>query len=250
MDIERRIRRLEDRVEIGELIARYGLVMDDRDIDGMPALFTPDIAIRSDDGVLDVTGVEGAVKMFCGRFAVLGPSNHVTHDRIITFDDDDISTEYSSLMSKVMANGDDKIKFPINEPASGKKKSQIEEYLDFYGGPGAQHLALATDDILATVSALRDRGVEFLSVPTSYYAELQERVGQIDEDIEALAALGILVDRDPDGYLLQIFTKPVEDRPTLFYEIIQRKGAKSFGKGNFKALFEAIEREQELRGNL
>jgi 4-hydroxyphenylpyruvate dioxygenase len=169
---------------------------------------------------------------------------------LMTFDDDDISTEYSSLMSKVMANGDDKIKFPINEPASGKKKSQIEEYLDFYGGPGAQHLALATDDILATVAALRDRGVEFLSVPTSYYAELQERVGKIDEDIDALAALGILVDRDPDGYLLQIFTKPVEDRPTLFYEIIQRKGAKSFGKGNFKALFEAIEREQELRGNL
>ena len=169
---------------------------------------------------------------------------------LITFDDDDISTEYSSLMSKVMANGDDKIKFPINEPASGKKKSQIEEYLDFYGGPGAQHLALATDNILATVTALRDRGVEFLSVPTSYYAELQERIGHIDEDIDALAALGILVDRDPDGYLLQIFTKPVEDRPTLFFEIIQRKGAKSFGKGNFKALFEAIEREQELRGNL
>lgn len=169
---------------------------------------------------------------------------------LITFDDSDISTEYSSLMSKVMANGNDKIKFPINEPASGKKKSQIEEYLDFYGGPGAQHLALATDDILATVTALRDRGVEFLSVPTSYYAELQGRVGTIDEPIDQLAALGILVDRDPDGYLLQIFTKPVEDRPTLFYEIIQRKGAKSFGKGNFKALFESIEREQALRGNL
>ncbi len=169
---------------------------------------------------------------------------------LITFDDDDISTEYSSLMSKVMSNGDDKIKFPINEPASGKKKSQIEEYLDFYGGPGAQHLALATDDILKTVTALRDRGVEFLTVPTSYYRELQDRVGAIDEPIADLEALGILVDRDPDGYLLQIFTKPVEDRPTLFYEIIQRKGAKSFGKGNFKALFEAIEREQDLRGNL
>ncbi len=169
---------------------------------------------------------------------------------LMTFDDDDISTEYSSLMSKVMSNGDDKIKFPINEPASGKKKSQIEEYLDFYGGPGAQHLALATDDILATVTALRDRGVEFLTVPTSYYRDLQDRVGQIDEPIADLEALGILVDRDPDGYLLQIFTKPVEDRPTLFYEIIQRKGAKSFGKGNFKALFEAIEREQALRGNL
>jgi len=169
---------------------------------------------------------------------------------LITFDDSDISTEYSSLMSKVMANGNDKIKFPINEPASGKKKSQIEEYLDFYRGPGAQHLALATDDILTTVKALRDRGVEFLSVPTSYYDELQARVGTIDEPVEELAKLGILVDRDPDGYLLQIFTKPVEDRPTLFYEIIQRKGATSFGKGNFKALFESIEREQELRGNL
>jgi 4-hydroxyphenylpyruvate dioxygenase len=169
---------------------------------------------------------------------------------LITFDDTDISTEYSSLMSKVMANGNDKIKFPINEPASGKKKSQIEEYLDFYRGAGAQHLALATDNILETVTALRDRGVEFLSVPTSYYAELQGRVGTIDEPIDELAALGILVDRDPDGYLLQIFTKPVEDRPTLFFEIIQRKGAKSFGKGNFKALFESIEREQALRGNL
>lgn len=169
---------------------------------------------------------------------------------LITFDDADISTEYSSLMSKVMANGNDKIKFPINEPASGKKKSQIEEYLDFYHGPGAQHLALATDDILKTVTALRDRGVEFLSVPTSYYDELQSRVGAIDEPAAELASLGILVDRDPDGYLLQIFTKPVEDRPTLFYEIIQRKGAKSFGKGNFRALFESIEREQDLRGNL
>ena len=169
---------------------------------------------------------------------------------LITFDDADISTEYSSLMSKVMANGNDKIKFPINEPASGKKKSQIEEYLDFYGGPGAQHLALATDDILATVTALKERGVEFLSVPTSYYDELQERVGQIDEPVDELAKLGILVDRDPDGYLLQIFTKPVEDRPTLFFEIIQRKGATSFGKGNFRALFESIEREQALRGNL
>jgi 4-hydroxyphenylpyruvate dioxygenase len=169
---------------------------------------------------------------------------------LITFDDSDISTEYSSLMSKVMANGDDKIKFPINEPALGKKKSQIEEYLDFYGGPGAQHLALATDDIIATVTALRDRGVEFLVAPTSYYSELQDRVGTIDEPIDTLESLGILVDRDPDGYLLQIFTKPVEDRPTLFYEIIQRKGAKSFGKGNFKALFEAIEKEQALRGNL
>ena len=169
---------------------------------------------------------------------------------LLTFDDNDISTEYSSLMSKVMANGNDRIKFPINEPAAGKKKSQIDEYLEFYGGPGVQHMALATDDIVGTVTALRDRGVEFLSPPTTYYSELQGRVGKIDEPVERLAELGILVDRDPDGYLLQIFTKPVQDRPTVFYEIIQRKGAKSFGKGNFKALFEAIEAEQALRGNL
>ena len=169
---------------------------------------------------------------------------------LLTFDDKMISTEYSSLMSKVMANGNDRIKFPINEPAAGKKKSQIDEYLEFYNGPGVQHMALATDDIIATVKQLRDRGVQFLSgVPGTYYANLQERIGKIDEPIDELEKLGVLVDRDPDGYLLQIFTKPVEDRPTVFYEIIQRKGAKSFGAGNFKALFEAIEREQELRGN-
>ena len=169
---------------------------------------------------------------------------------LISFDDEDISTEYSSLMSKVMSNGNERIKFPINEPAKGKKKSQIEEYLEFYRGPGVQHLALATDDIVHTVTALHERGVEFLSVPTTYYEELQGRVGKIDEPVDVLAKLGILVDRDPDGYLLQIFSKPVQDRPTLFYEIIQRKGARSFGKGNFKALFEAIEREQAARGNL
>ncbi len=169
---------------------------------------------------------------------------------LLTFDDEDINTEYSSLMSKVMANGNDRIKFPINEPAKGKKRSQIDEYLDFYGGPGVQHMALATDDIVRTVTELKARGVEFLSTPTSYYEQLEARVGRIDEPLDVLAQHGILVDRDPDGYLLQIFTKPVEDRPTVFYEIIQRKGAKSFGKGNFKALFEAIEREQELRGNL
>src|SRR5881392_2381167 len=161
---------------------------------------------------------------------------------LITFDDADISTEYSALMSKVMANGNERIKFPINEPAVGKKKSQIDEYLDFYRGPGVQHVAMATNDIIETVSGLRDRGVEFLTVPTTYDEELQGRVGKIDEPVDVLASLGILVDRDPDGYLLQIFSKPVEDRPTLFYEIIQRKGARSFGKGNFKALFEAIER--------
>ncbi len=169
---------------------------------------------------------------------------------LISFDDKDISTEYSSLMSKVVSNGNGRIKFPINEPAAGKKKSQIDEYLEFYGGPGVQHVAITTEDIVHTVSALRDRGIEFLRVPTTYYEELQGRVGKIDEPIDQLAELGILVDRDPDGYLLQIFTKPVEDRPTLFFEIIQRKGARSFGKGNFKALFEAIEREQEARGNL
>jgi 4-hydroxyphenylpyruvate dioxygenase len=169
---------------------------------------------------------------------------------LITFDDKDISTEYTSLMSKVVASGNDRIKFPINEPAAGKKKSQIDEYLEFYRGAGVQHLALATDDIVHTVTELKRRGVEFLKVPTTYYDTLLDRVGQIDEDIAPLKDLGILVDRDPDGYLLQIFTKPVQDRPTVFYEIIQRKGARSFGKGNFKALFEAIEREQALRGNL
>lgn len=169
---------------------------------------------------------------------------------LITFDDKDISTDYTALMSKVVSNGNGYIKFPINEPAEGKKKSQIEEYLQFYKGAGVQHIAIATKDILHTVSELRLRGVEFLEVPGTYYDDLFERVGQIDEDTEALKDLNILVDRDEEGYLLQIFSKPVQDRPTLFYEIIQRKGARSFGKGNFKALFEAIEREQALRGNL
>jgi 4-hydroxyphenylpyruvate dioxygenase len=166
------------------------------------------------------------------------------------FDDKDISTEYSALMSKVMSNGNGFVKFPINEPAEGRRKSQIEEYLDFYQGPGVQHIALATDDILSTVSQMQTQGVEFLTIPHSYYTELSGRVGRIDEPIEELERLGILVDRDDEGYMLQIFTRPVEDRPTLFYEIIQRKGSRSFGKGNFKALFEAIEREQESRGNL
>lgn len=169
---------------------------------------------------------------------------------ILTFDDTDISTEYSALMSKVMSNGNGFVKFPINEPAEGKKKSQVEEYLDYYDGEGCQHVALATHNIVKTVTELGNRGIEFLKVPSSYYDELLDRVGPIDEDITQLKELGILVDRDEEGYLLQIFTKPVEDRPTLFFEIIQRKGAKSFGKGNFKALFEAIEREQDLRGNL
>ena len=166
------------------------------------------------------------------------------------FDDKDISTEYSALMSKVMSNGNGRVKFPINEPATGKRKSQIEEYLEFYHGPGVQHIAMATDDIIGTVSKLRAQGIQFLRVPTTYYDDLVERCGKIDEPVDQLADLGILVDRDDEGYMLQIFTKPVEDRPTLFYEVIQRKGSRSFGKGNFKALFEAIEREQGLRGNL
>lgn len=170
--------------------------------------------------------------------------------QIISFDDNDISTDYTALMSKVMSNGNGRIKFPINEPAEGKKKSQIEEYIQFYNGAGVQHIAVATDDIVSTVSAMRDRGVEFLYVPENYYDDLLERVGDIDEDVEVLKKHGILIDRDDEGYLLQLFTKPVLDRPTMFFEIIQRKGAQSFGKGNFKALFEAIEREQENRGTL
>lgn len=169
---------------------------------------------------------------------------------ILTFDDTDISTEYSALMSKVMSNGNGFVKFPINEPAAGKKKSQVEEYLDFYNGEGVQHVAIATDDIVKTVTELKGRGVEFLVIPPSYYTTILDRVGKIDEDLQPLSELGILIDRDEEGYLLQIFSKPLQDRPTLFFEIIQRKGAKSFGKGNFKALFQALEREQAARGNL
>ncbi len=187
----------------------------------------------------------GAMNRWVGFYErVLGFYN------LISFDDKAISTEYSALMSKVVSNGNGRIKFPLNEPAQGRRKSQIDEYLEFYGGPGVQHIAITTDDIVTTVRALRDRGVEFLRVPSTYYDTVLDRVGSIDEDIAPLRDLGILVDRDDEGYLLQIFTKPIEDRPTLFYEIIQRKGAKSFGAGNFKALFEAIEREQALRGNL
>ncbi len=171
-------------------------------------------------------------------------------NQLVSFDDNDISTEYTALMSKVMSNGNGRIKFPINEPAKGKKRSQVEEYLDFYGDSGVQHVAMATDNILETVTDLRNRGVQFLTVPGSYYETVLDRVGEIDEELKSLSDLGILVDRDDEGYLLQIFTKPVQDRPTVFYEIIQRKGAKSFGKGNFKALFEAIELEQVKRGTL
>lgn len=187
----------------------------------------------------------GEMKTWCDFYAkVMGFA------QIVSFTDDDISTDYTALMSKVMSNGNGRIKFPINEPAEGKKKSQIEEYLDFYKSPGVQHIAVATDDIVATVSAMRDRGVEFLYVPDTYYDDLLERVGKIDEDVEVLKQHGILIDRDEEGYLLQLFTKPVVDRPTMFFEIIQRKGAQSFGVGNFKALFEAIEREQANRGTL
>ena len=170
--------------------------------------------------------------------------------QLISFDDKDISTEYTALMSKVMSNGNGRIKFPINEPAEGKRKSQIEEYIDFYKGAGVQHVAIATDNIIETIKKLNTRGVEFLYVPEIYYDTVLDRVGEIDEELARLKELGILIDRDDEGYLLQLFTKPVEDRPTLFFEIIQRKGAKSFGKGNFQALFEAIEREQESRGTL
>jgi 4-hydroxyphenylpyruvate dioxygenase len=170
--------------------------------------------------------------------------------QLVSFDDKDISTEYTALMSKVMSNGNGRIKFPINEPAEGRKKSQIEEYIDFYQGAGVQHIAVATDNIIETVTELQRRGIEFLQVPSTYYETVLDRVGEIDEDLAPLSDLGILIDRDDEGYLLQIFTKPVVDRPTMFFEIIQRKGAQSFGKGNFKALFEAIEREQSLRGTL
>jgi 4-hydroxyphenylpyruvate dioxygenase len=177
--------------------------------------------------------------------------SHVMGFRLFKhFDDKDISTEYSALMSKVMSSGNERIKFPINEPARAKRKSQIEEYLEYNHGPGVQHIALATDDIVETVRRMRAQGVEFLQVPAAYYDDLAVRVGTIEEPLDALRDLGILVDRDDEGYMLQIFTRPVEDRPTLFYEVIQRKGSRSFGKGNFKALFEAIEREQALRGNL
>ena len=187
----------------------------------------------------------GAMNKWASFYAdVMGFAN------LVTFDDKDISTEYTALMSKVMTNGNGRIKFPINEPAHGKKKSQVEEYLDFYHGPGCQHIAVATDDIVFTISEMRRRGVEFLYVPGTYYDTVKDRVGIIEEDMEVLKKWGIMVDRDEDGYLLQIFTKPVEDRPTLFFEIIQRKGAKSFGKGNFQALFESIEAEQARRGTL
>ncbi|MDD5361869.1 MAG: 4-hydroxyphenylpyruvate dioxygenase [Ignavibacteria bacterium] len=203
-----------------------------------------------DTGLKSVDHMVGNVELGKMMHWVDFYANTMGFNQLLSFDDKDISTEYTALMSKVMQNSTGKIKMPINEPAPGKKKSQIEEYLDFYKSPGIQHIAMTTPDILSTVNQLKERGVEFLSVPRSYYAELENRIGKIDEDLLSLEKIGILVDRDEDGYLLQIFSKPVEDRPTLFFEIIQRKGARSFGKGNFKALFESIEREQELRGTL
>ena len=244
-------------VVIYAAIATYGDTIHSLiDSSGYNGLFWPGFMERTSRISTEPVGIEyidhcvgnvelGKMNDWVGFYRdVLGFSQY------IHFDDNDIATEYSALMSKVMAGGRGRIKFPINEPAKGKKKSQIEEYLDFYGGPGVQHVAMLTGDILDTVSRLQEKGVEFLTVPTSYYQTLIERVGKIDERVEDLERLGILVDRDEEGYLLQIFTKPVSDRPTLFFEIIQRKGARGFGIGNFKALFEAIEREQDKRGNL
>jgi 4-hydroxyphenylpyruvate dioxygenase len=201
-------------------------------------------------GLVDIDHCVGNVEIGKMNYWVNWYEQVLGFKNVISFDDNDISTDYTALMSKVMSDGTGRVKFPINEPAEGKKKSQIDEYLEFFGGPGVQHVALLTDDIVHTVSRLKARGLDFLEVPQAYYDALPDRVGTIDEDIKELSALGILVDRDDEGYLLQIFSKPVTDRPTLFYEIIHRKGAKSFGKGNFKALFEAIEREQALRGTL
>ena len=203
-----------------------------------------------DAGLLAIDHVVGNVELGAMDTWVKFYEDVFGMTEMIHFSDDDISTEYSALMSKVVASGNGRIKFPINEPAEGKRKSQIDEYLEFYGGPGAQHVAVASRDIVKTVTSLRERGVEFLMTPESYYDDVPERIGEIEEDLEDLRRLGILVDRDDEGYLLQIFTKPIGDRPTMFLEVIERHGARGFGDGNFKALFEAIEREQERRGNL
>jgi 4-hydroxyphenylpyruvate dioxygenase len=222
--------------------------------DNFKGHFWPGMAERNEPGdgigIQEIDHCVGNVELGQMNVWVKWYEDVLGFKNLISFDDNDISTEFTSLMSKVMSSGSGRVKFPINEPAEGKKKSQIDEFLEYFGGAGVQHVALRTDDIIHTVSRLRARGVNFLSVPKTYYDMLQDRVGEIDEDIDVLADLGILVDRDDEGYLLQIFTKPITDRPTLFYEIIHRKGAKSFGKGNFKALFESIEREQALRGTL
>jgi 4-hydroxyphenylpyruvate dioxygenase len=203
-----------------------------------------------DTGLLTIDHIVGNVELGAMERWVKYYEDVFGMTEMIHFSDDDISTEYSALMSKVVTSGDGRIKFPINEPAEGKRKSQIDEYLEFYGGPGAQHIAVATRNIVKTVEALQARGIEFLKTPDAYYDEVPERIGKIDEDLADLRRLGILADRDDEGYLLQIFTKPIGDRPTMFLEVIERHGARGFGDGNFKALFEAIEREQELRGNL
>ncbi len=221
---------------------------------GYDGVFLPGYEPRDvqgpDAGIVRIDHIVGNVELGEMEHWAEWYSKVLGFKRYISFDDKDISTDYSALMSIVMSDDSYAIKFPINEPAVGKRKSQIDEYLEFYGGPGVQHIALQTTDIARTVTTLRDQGVEFLRVPPSYYDLLPSRVGAIDETAEMVRSLGILVDRDQDGYLLQLFTRPVEDRPTLFFEIIQRKGSRGFGKGNFKALFEAIEREQALRGNL
>ncbi|MEM9290792.1 MAG: 4-hydroxyphenylpyruvate dioxygenase [Acidobacteriota bacterium] len=221
---------------------------------GYQGPFLPGYQVReipgSAVGIQRVDHIVGNVELGQMEYWANWYSDVLGFERYLTFDDKDISTEYSALMSIVMSADEAVIKFPINEPAAGRKKSQIEEYLDFYGGAGVQHVAMLTDDIIATVANLRNNGVDFLEVPKTYYDELPSRVGEIDEAVKEIRDLGILVDRDEDGYLLQLFTKPVEDRPTVFFELIQRKGSRGFGKGNFKALFEAIEREQDARGNL
>jgi 4-hydroxyphenylpyruvate dioxygenase len=215
----------------------------------LPGFVTRDVAGQP-VGILRIDHIVGNVELGKMNEWAEWYSRVLGFRRFISFDDKDISTEYSALMSIVMSDDSFSIKFPINEPAEGRKKSQIQEYLDFHHGPGVQHIALLTADIVETVSSLRRNGVEFLHVPDSYYEELPERVGEVKQSTETLRSLGILVDRDEDGYLLQIFTQPVEDRPTLFFELIEREGSRGFGKGNFKALFESIEREQALRGNL
>jgi len=215
----------------------------------LPGFVTRDVP-GTDAGLLRVDHMVGNVELGQMEHWAQWYSDVLGFQRYISFDDEDISTEYSALMSIVMSDNAFAIKFPLNEPAPGRRKSQIDEYLDFYGGPGVQHVAMLTNDIERTVTRLRENGVEFLEVPDSYYELLPERVGEIEEELEMIRRLRILVDRDDEGYLLQLFTRPVEDRPTVFFEIIQRKGSRGFGKGNFKALFEAIEREQALRGNL
>jgi 4-hydroxyphenylpyruvate dioxygenase len=216
----------------------------------MPGYMRRDVPELPDTGLLAIDHVVGNVELGAMETWVKFYEDVFGMTEMIHFSDEEISTEYSALMSKVVTDGNGRIKFPINEPAEGKRKSQIDEYLEFYGGAGAQHIALATRDIVRTVGELRDRGIEFLMTPETYYEDVPERIGEIEESLEDLRRLGILVDRDDEGYLLQIFTKPIGDRPTMFYEIIERHGARGFGEGNFKALFEAIEREQALRGNL